>query len=67
MKVIQFISRLLVGLLFIFSGFVKAVDPMGSTFKFTDYFMAFGLDFLSGFAFPLAIILSTLEFVWVLL
>ena len=62
MKVVQFISRLLVGLLFIFSGFVKAVDPMGSTFKFADYFLAFGMDSFTEIAFSLAIVLSTLEF-----
>lgn len=62
MRVIQFISRLIVGAVFIFSGFVKAVDPMGSTFKFSDYFLAFGLDSLTAIAFPLAILLSTLEF-----
>ncbi|MBL4559969.1 MAG: DoxX family protein [Labilibaculum sp.] len=62
MRVVQFISRIFVGLVFIFSGFVKAVDPMGSTFKFTDYFLAFGMDSLKEIAFPLAILLSTLEF-----
>jgi len=62
MRVIRFISRLFVGLIFIFSGFVKAVDPMGSTFKFSDYFLAFGLDALQEIAFPLAILLSALEF-----
>lgn len=63
MKALQYISRILVGFVFIFSGFVKAVDPMGSTFKFTDYFVAFGLNSLSSLAFPLAILLSTLELV----
>lgn len=62
MRIVQFVSRIFVGLIFIFSGFVKAVDPMGSTFKFTDYFLAFGLDGLKEIAFPLAILLSTLEF-----
>ncbi len=62
MHIIRFISRIIVGLVFIFSGFVKAIDPMGSTFKFTDYFIAFGLNFLQDIALPLAIILSTLEF-----
>ncbi len=62
MRIVQFVSRIFVGLIFIFSGFVKAVDPMGSTFKFTDYFLAFGMDSLMEIAFPLAIILSTLEF-----
>jgi len=62
MKIVQFVSRIFVGLVFIFSGFVKAVDPMGSTFKFTDYFLAFGMDSLKEIAFPLAILLSALEF-----
>jgi uncharacterized membrane protein YphA (DoxX/SURF4 family) len=63
MKTVRIISRIIVGLVFIFSGFVKAIDPLGSTYKFQDYFEAFHLDFLNGLAFPLAIILSTLELV----
>ncbi len=63
MHIVRFISRIIVGIVFIFSGFVKAIDPMGSTFKFTDYFMAFGLDSLQFIALPLAITLSSLEFV----
>jgi len=50
---------------FIFSGFVKTVDPLGSTYKIKDYLEAFGiLSWLPSF-FPLvgAIALSTLEFV----
>jgi len=62
MKLLRTLSRLLVGFLFIFSGFVKAIDPMGSTFKFKDYFMAFGMDSFVGLAFSLAVILSALEF-----
>lgn len=56
------ISRVLVGVVFIFSGFVKAVDPLGSTYKFIDYFNAFGMPSLEVTAFPLAILLSALEF-----
>lgn len=62
MSLLRTISRLLVGALFIFSGFVKAIDPMGSTFKFKDYFLAFGMDSLAGLAFSMAVILSALEF-----
>jgi len=56
-------SRLLFGLVFVFSGFVKAVDPLGSTYKFQDYFTAFGGAFygFSDYAFALAIALSTIE------
>ncbi len=60
MKTLNGISKYIVGIVFIFSGFVKAVDPLGSTYKFLDYFEAFGMDFFSLFAFPLAIILSGL-------
>ena len=62
MKVLNNISRFIVGIVFIFSGFVKAIDPLGSMYKFIDYFEAFGMDFLSFLALPLAILLSALEF-----
>lgn len=57
------ISRIFVAILFIFSGFVKAVDPLGSKYKFIDYFEAWHLDFLAPTALTFGIILSTLEFV----
>lgn len=63
MKLLRLISRILVGIVFVFSGFVKAIDPLGSTYKFGDYFTAFGLEFLEPMAFPLAIILSGIELV----
>jgi uncharacterized membrane protein YphA (DoxX/SURF4 family) len=63
MKVLRHFSRIFVGLVFIFSGTVKAVDPLGSAYKFTDYFQAFHLDFLQPFALAFAIILCTAEFI----
>ena len=61
-KLIRNISRYLIGLLFLFSGFTKAVDPMGSKFKFDDYFVAFGMEWLIPLPLVLGIILSTIEF-----
>ncbi len=62
MKILLYISRLIVGIVFIFSGFVKAVDPLGTTYKFQDYFSAFNMNFLKDFSLLFAIILFTFEF-----
>ena len=43
MKVLVNFCRILLGLTFLFSGIVKAVDPMGTQIKFTDYLYAFGM------------------------
>jgi len=63
MKYIRLISRLVVGVVFIFSGFVKAVDPLGSAYKFADYFTAFKLGFLEFLALPMGIFLSAFELI----
>lgn len=63
MRILLWISRILLGIVFVFSGFVKAIDPLGSAYKFQDYFLAFGTEWLFFTALPMAIILSTLEFV----
>ncbi len=62
-KLLFTLSRIIIGVLFIFSGFVKAVDPIGSTIKFEDYLTVFHLDNFTFIIFPLAFILSSLEFV----
>jgi uncharacterized membrane protein YphA (DoxX/SURF4 family) len=62
MRILLWISRVLFGLVFIFSGFVKAIDPLGSAYKFQDYFLSFGLEWMFSLALPLAVVLSTLEF-----
>ena len=53
--------RWIVAGIFIFSGFVKAVDPWGTAIKFGEYFNAFGMGWLSGAEYTFSILLSASE------
>lgn len=69
--IIGSVSRTLLGLTFIFSGFVKAIDPLGTTYKIEDYLNAFGGFFstLTPAAEVAAWVMIAFEFVlgWLLL
>lgn len=56
------LSRIVLGLTFVFSGFVKGQDPRGTAFKLEDYFIAFGWEWAMPFALILSILLCTFEF-----
>ena len=62
MKLLRNICRILVGLLFIYSGFVKGIDPLGSEYKFTDYFNAFGMSWMNFTSLFFSFLLSMSEF-----
>ncbi|TWR30200.1 DoxX family protein [Mucilaginibacter pallidiroseus] len=57
------LCRLAVGLLFIFSGLIKANDPLGFSYKLEEYFEVFHLTSLNGLALSLAIVLCALEMI----
>ncbi|MEG1909674.1 MAG: DoxX family protein, partial [Bacteroidales bacterium] len=57
-----FIARSLVGLLFIFSGFVKGVDPLGTQYVIHDYLEAYQMPFFQMLALPASFFLNMLEF-----
>ena len=63
MKLITQVSRILVGVLFIFSGLIKLNDPMGFSFKLGDYFAAdvLNLPFLQDYTLALALFVVVLE------
>ncbi|WP_298782399.1 DoxX family protein [uncultured Polaribacter sp.] len=65
MKILVQIARIIVGALFIFSGLVKLVDPIGSKYKFEEYFSegVLNLEFLIPYALPFAIFLIIGEIV----
>ena len=58
------IARLVLAVVLVFSGFVKAVDPMGTQYKLTDYLTALHLQMLTPDFLTLgaAVILSAVEF-----
>ncbi len=62
-KLIHFVARIFTGVVFVYSGFVKAVDPLGSAYKFADYFEALNWLWLKPASLPLAFILAAAEFV----
>ncbi|WKD86034.1 hypothetical protein KCTC32516_01385 [Polaribacter huanghezhanensis] len=63
MKLLVHISRIFVGAMFVFSGFVKLVDPIGSQYKFEEYFSQSVLDmeYLIPYALAFSIILILAE------
>lgn len=58
------ISRILVGFLFIFSGLIKANDPMGFGYKLQEYFLVFHTNFLNDFSTYIAIFICALEIIF---
>ena len=58
------ICRFVLAIVFVFSGFVKAVDPLGTQYKIQDYISAFGMaDVFPDFMFLfVAVSLGVLEF-----
>jgi len=61
MKTLRIFCRVFIGLLFIFSGYVKAIDPIGSQIIFTEDFKAFQMPFLIPFTMFFGVVLSTVE------
>lgn len=60
-QTLLWISRIFVGLLFIFSGLIKANDPIGFGYKLDEYWLVFGTDFLMPHSATIAIVVCALE------
>lgn len=62
MKLLHLISRIVIGITFIFSGIVKGIDPLGTAYRFEDYFLVWGTHWMMPAALTLSILMSTVEF-----
>lgn len=71
MKAVVNIARVIVGCLFIFSGLVKAIDPLGLAYKMQEFFEAWAnagimpglMNALNGQALSFSVLMITLEVV----
>ena len=61
MKWISNISRLLVGVLFIISGLIKANDTLGFSYKLLEYFEIFHVGFLNSYAVTFSMLICIFE------
>mgnify|MGYP001777145021 FL=1 len=57
-----YVCRFLLGIVFLFSGTVKAIDPAGGAIKIGEYFTTFGFDNLQALAVPFSMNLAAIEF-----
>lgn len=55
------ISRILVGVLFIISGFIKANDPLGFAYKLDEYFVVFHTEWMSSISLYLSMFICVFE------
>ena len=63
MKTLSWISRMLVGALFIVSGLIKANDAVGFSYKLEEYFTVFGTLWMNDYALILAAFVCILEII----
>lgn len=55
------IIRAVLGVLFVVSGWVKAIDPVGVSYKIGEYISSFGMDTLQNYSLHLAVLLCAFE------
>ncbi len=61
MRFVISLFRIIVGLLFIFSGLIKANDPLGFSYKLDEYFEVFGMEWMKSLSLFLSIVMCALE------
>ena len=63
MKTALFITRVIVGLLFIFSGLVKANDPLGLSYKMQEFFELWHMSQFNHLTLAMSVVMNALEII----
>ncbi len=63
MKVILTAARVIVGVLFIFSGLVKANDPLGLSYKMQEFFEVWGMTHFNNYTLALSVLMIAFEII----
>jgi len=63
MKYILWLLRIIVGALFIFSGLIKANDPMGLSYKMNEFFDVWNMSFLTQYSLALSVLMIGFEII----
>jgi uncharacterized membrane protein YphA (DoxX/SURF4 family) len=63
MKYLLTIARIIVGVLFIFSGLVKANDPLGLSYKMQEFFEIWGWGFLDNYTLAFSVAMIAFEII----
>ncbi len=63
MKYFIWALRIILGVLFIFSGVVKANDPMGLVYKMNEFYDVLHMSFMEPYSFAFSVIMITFEIV----
>lgn len=57
------VTRYIVGILFIFSGLIKANDPMGLSYKMQEFFEVWGIHGLNDYSLALSVLMIAFEII----
>src|ERR1044072_4382226 len=63
MKSLLKITRIIVGILFIFSGLIKANDPLGLSYKMQEFFEIWGWHALNDFTLTFSVLMIAFEII----
>lgn len=63
MKILLAVARIIVGVLFIFSGLIKANDPLGLSYKMQEFFEVWNMHWMNDYTLAMSLIMIAFEIV----